>query len=419
MSRAYACIISDDAKRDEAVLLAVAGEFSYAVEKLDDGVLFDVRGLEKLVGGPKEIAGRMIAKLKENGLAARVAVADTTETAVLLARENRSTDRAAFPADIGYLPLDDLQIDDDTLGVLYDLGIGSVRELLQIPRQELIRRYGQEFAKVLDVVTRKKAKPIAPNVRESSAAWKYDLDFPVDDFEQLIFVVNRGLDNLLEQAAHQALSTEQLDISFKLRDKTETTYEIKTSFPTLEKNFWLKLINLRIALAPPESEILSVKVVAHFTRPRPDQRGLYAVSRPEPESLLLTLNKIRKLVGVENVGVPVLVDERSARPFTLDPEAIPKGKERIEMRDENAVVALSYFDPPMPADVWINDSRLSFLRTQHFSGRVVEYSGVWRAGSMWWDRSWSLQEWDVEIEGQGIYRLAKTETQWLITGEYD
>jgi protein ImuB len=419
MSRAYACIISDDAKRDEQILLAVAGEFSYAVQRMDDGVLFDIRGLEKLVGGPKEIARRIVAKLKENDLECRVAVADTTETAVLLARENRSTDRAAFPSDIGHLPLDDLEIDGDALGVLYDLGIGSVRDLLQIPREDLVRRYGQEIAKVLDVVTRKKARPLAPNVRETSAAWKYDLDFPVDDFEQLIFVVNRGLDNLLGHAAHDALSTEQLDITFKLRDKTEKKYEIKTSFPTLEKNFWLKLINLRIALAPPESEIMSVRVVAHFTRPRPDQRGLYAVSRPEPESLLLTLNKIRKLVGEENVGVPVLVDERSARPFSLDPEAMPKGKERIEVRSEHSVVALSYFEPPVAADVWIKDNRLSFLKTQHFGGRVVEYSGVWRAGSMWWDKRWSLEEWDVEVENHGVYRLAKTESEWLITGEYD
>lgn len=419
MSRSYACIISENAKRDEAILLAVAGEFSYAVQKLDDGVLFDIRGLEKLVGGPKEISRRIIARLKENGIECRVAVADTTETAALLARENKHSGRAAFPSDIGHLPLDELGIDDDALGVLYDLGVGSVRDLLRVPRDELVRRYGQEFAKALDVVTRKSARPLAPNVRETSAAWAYDLEFPVDDFGQLIFILNRGLDNLLEQAARDTLSTERLDISFKLRDRTERKYETKTSFPTLEKAFWLKLINLRIALAPPESEILSVKVVAHFTRPRPDQRGLYAVSRPEPESLLLTLNKIRKLVGEENVGVPVLVDQRSARPFSLDPEAVPKGKERIEMRSEHAVVALSYFEPPIAADVWIKDGRLSFLRTRHFGGRVVEYSGVWRAGSMWWDKSWSLQEWDVEVEDHGVYRLAKTETEWLITGEYD
>jgi hypothetical protein len=52
-------------------------------------------------------------------------------------------------------------------------------------------------------------------------------------------------------------------------------------------------------------------------------------------------------------------------------------------------------------------------------GRVVEYSGVWRAGSMWWDKRWSLEEWDVEVENHGVYRLAKTESEWLITGEYD
>ena len=57
---------------------------------------------------------------------------------------------------------------------------------------------------------------------------------------------------------HYGFSTEQLDINFKLNNKTERNYEIKTSFPTLEKTFWLKLINLRVSLDPPEAAIFAV-----------------------------------------------------------------------------------------------------------------------------------------------------------------
>ena len=42
--RLYACIISVDVKRDKAALLSVAQQFSYSIEILEDGILFEVSG---------------------------------------------------------------------------------------------------------------------------------------------------------------------------------------------------------------------------------------------------------------------------------------------------------------------------------------------------------------------------------------
>ena len=86
---------------------------------------------------------------------------------------------------------------------------------------------------------------------------------------------------------------------------------------------------------------------------------------------------------------------------------------------ENSVIAFSYFNPPIPADVLVRDKRLVFLRTQYFNGHVKKYSGVWKANSKWWDKSWKAQEWDVEIEDHGVYRLCKVGKDWFLAGEYD
>ena len=179
---------------------------------------------------------------------------------------------------------------------------------------------------MIDVLEQKGGRLLTPNIRENQVSWAYDLDSPVEDFEQLIFIANHGLDKLLGEVERHGYSTEQLDISFGLRNKTERAYEIKTSFPTLEKNFWLKLINLRIALDPPEAGIMSVKIISYFTRPRPAQAGLYAVSRPDPEALLLTVNKLKKLAGEENVGVPALVDQRLEQGIQAGRGRYPRGQ---------------------------------------------------------------------------------------------
>lgn len=420
MSRLYACIISGSAKKDEAVLLSVARGFSSGIEMLEDGVLFDVSGLENLIGDAAGIARAITRRLKMGGVSCGVAVAETADTAILLARQNRTPGGSPVSPDkFSQLPLSSLQIDSDTLNIFSDLGIRKIRDLRQIPAEELIKRYGQEFKDVIDIAEQKGGRPLATNVRETRACWSYQLDSPIDDFEQLVFIVNHGLDKLLAQTAHYGRSTEQLDISLGLEGKTEKSYEIKTSFPTLEKTFWLKLINLRISLDPPESAIVSINIVSHFTRPRPTQKGLFAVSRPEPESLLLTVNKLKKLVGEDNVGVPVLLEQRLAESFTLDAEKVPKGKECIEFRSENSVIAFSYFNPRVPAEVFVKDKQLIFVKTSQFRGRVERYSGVWRANSLWWDDSWEIQEWDIEVANCGVYRLQNTNGDWFLAGEYD
>lgn len=408
MSKLYACIIS----QHKEALLSVAQEFSSSIESLEDGVLLDVSGLHNLIGDVYEIERSVRQRLEINNIAGNVATAHDANVAILMARQNHD-------GDFLQLPLSNLQIEPDTLRVFDDLGMRSIHDLLRIPKEELINRYGQKFRDVIDVIEQKSSRLLSPNVKETHLSWTYELDFTVEDFEQMIFVINHGLDKLFGQIAHFGLSTEQLEILFGLRKKKEKLYEIKTSAPTLEKSFWLKLINLHISIDPPESAIESVGVAAHFTKPRPTQRGLYSVSRPEPEHLLLTVNKIKKLVGELNVGVPVLLDRRLPEAFSLDPELLPQGREMLEIKSEILTCAFNYFRPPMPAAVTVENRRLLFITTPRFSDGVKKYSGVWKGGSQWWSEPWSKTEWDIETENNGVFRLERDEADWFLTGEYD
>ncbi|MFN6964494.1 MAG: hypothetical protein ACK4S4_12100 [Pyrinomonadaceae bacterium] len=436
MSRLYATIISPHA--DEEVLLAIAYGFAYRVERLADGVLFDVTGLEKLIGDQQAIARNILRELKKKNVSGNVAVADSIDTALLIARGNKGLKYsaiAASPDKFRRLPLDSLNIDEDTLGIFQALGIESIADLQPIPESELIARYGREFRDVLDVAEQKSKRTLTPNVWEKHVAWSHELDFAVDDFGQLIFITGRALDELFADISRRAMSTEQVDIHFQLERSAadeETTaaaatprfklYEIKTSFPTLDKTFWLKLINLRISVDPPPTAIVAVKVTAHFTKPRPVQTSLYAASKPTSESLLLTVGKIKKLVGEDNVGVPVVLKKRLERPFTLDADRLPAGKEikSDAQKIVPPVIAFSYFEPPLAADVFIKNRKLIHLRTRWFAGRVLAYSGVWKSSSEWWlQRPWSVHEWHVEVEGAGIYRLQKKGDEWFVAGEFD
>lgn len=405
---------------DADALLSVAYCFAYRVEMIEDGVLFDVSGLEKLIGDDKKIAQKILKELENKDISGCVAVAASAETALLLGREKRDVTRSiASPDRFRQLPLRDLAIEGDTAGVFEALGISRIEDLDKIPAADLMARYGPDFRSVIDTINQRSKRGVVPNVADTSVQWAYDLDAAVDDFEQLIFIVNRGLEEVLAAVSHNGWSSEQIDIQFRLDKKGEKHYEIRTSFPTLDKVFWLKLIDLRISVDPPEAGILAIRVIAHFTRPRPAQSGLYAVSRPQPESLLLTVGKIKKLVGSDNVGVPVLLEKRIERPFMLDAVRLPTGCERTDAGPLVPIIAFQYYEPPVMAEVLIRDKQLVYLRTRYFAGRVTACSGVWRLNSRWWERAWDTQEWHVEIENSGVFRLQRTGNEWLVIGEFD
>jgi protein ImuB len=419
MSKFYACIISPRAESDTDALLAIASGFAYRVERLDDGVLFDITGLEKLMGDEKKIAKRIVKDLENKNILGSVAVAASAETALLLARKDTGRDHSALSDDsFRQLPLKNLGIDRDTVGVFEALGIQRIEDLDQIPVNDLISRYGQDFGHFIDVIGQTDKRDVVPNIVNDRIMWAHELDFPVDDFEQLIFIVNRGLDEMLTAAGSSGWSTEQLDLRFRVDKQDDKSYEIKTSFPTLDRAFWLKIINLRISVDPPEAGILAVTITTHFTRPRPTQSGLYAASKPQPENLLLTVGKIKKLLGEQNVGTPTLLEQRIERPFTLKADGMPEGKENhAELKAP--VIAFTFYEPPLPAEVLVRNKQLIYLWTPYFNGRVSACSGVWRLNSSWWGKAWDTQEWHVEIEKGGVYRLQKKGDEWLIVGEFD
>ena len=419
-SKLFASIISPDVKRDEEILLSIAYGFAYRVELLTDGVLFDVSGLEKLVGSAEKVAQGILKKLQEQNVSGNVAVAASIDAALIMTREKAGLDHTAVTDEkFRQLHLSNLEIEGDTLGIFESLGISRVEELQQVPVDELVARYGQEFRNVIDLINQNAKRQLTSNVKEKNVSWSYEFDSPVDDFGQLIFILNRALEELLADISTRAMSTEQIDIRFKIEKKSEKSYEIKTSFPTLDKSFWLKLLNLRISVDPPQAEIVSLQVTAHFTKPRPTQTGLYAGSKPQPESLLLTVGKIKKLVKEENVGVPVMLERRLEHPFALDADKLPEGRESKETKLIPPVIAFAYYDPPIPAEIFVRNRQLIYLRTTEFAGRVLAYSGVWRSNSEWWGKSWRVHEWHVEVENAGIYRLQKKGGEWFVAGEFD
>jgi hypothetical protein len=416
MARLYACIAGGENK--DAVV-SVAKRFAYGIEVFEDAVLFDISGSKNLFGTPAQIAQKIYDTLRRKKLQGNVSVATNAAAALLHARNREGM--SVIEDDVKTaLPLATLDIDQDTLEVFSSLGMTSSADLDRINESDLVSRYGEEFRGVIDLLHNKSSHVLTPNLKENQVAWKSNFDFSVAEFEQLIFILSNGLEKLLAKISGLGSSTECIDIKLGLGRRAAKSYRIKLSFPTLDKKFWLTIINLRIAGDPPEAEIGAITLTAYFTRPRSVQRSLYAAAKPEAEQLQLTVDKIKNLVGASNVGVPELLDRQVTRAFALNADKLPSGREAHAQEEPRPALALHYFEPPLAAEAVFNKNALLYLRTKFFAGRVVSYGGVWKHFSQWWNKlRRRTLEWDVELEDQSLYRIQKHNRDWFVIGKYD
>ena len=411
----FACIISDS---DEKSLVILTEQFSAKIELIEGGILFDISGLQNLMGDQYQIAKRISNDLNSKNIEGNLGISKNADTAVLFAKNIKgvTTDSGN---EINSMPIETLALEDDIQGVFENLGFENINQLKDIPEVDLIARYGQDFRGVIDLINQEGKRTLIPNIKEQNIAWKFELEFAVKELERLVFIIANGVNEILNETSNRSLSTEQITVKFTLSNNETKTYDVKISFPTLQKNFWRRIIDHRISQDLPEQSIKAIKLVCHFTKTRSAQFGLYTANNPEPESLHLTVNKIKKLVGEENVGVPVLLDSRLEKPFALNSNLEPKGVEKLEIKDAKPEIAFSYYQPPVPAFVWIEKQKLMYLKTRDFEGKVKQHGGIWRANSHWWAGFWTTEEWDVEVENQGVFRLSRKGREWFVTGEYD
>jgi protein ImuB len=170
------------------------------------------------------------------------------------------------------------------------------------------------------------------------------------------------------------------------------------------------------------------------------QNGLFVPLAPAPDKLELTLARLAKLVGEENVGSPTLLDTHRPDAFTMKRFTLQMADSRKRSKtskNQPPVIAnrpclgFRMFRPPLRAIVEADQgwpTQISAWGKQRsVYGKVVNLAGPWRTTGDWWrEDQWARDEWDVAIERQGdrqqsVYRIYREldSRNWFVEGNYD
>ncbi|HYJ89171.1 MAG TPA: hypothetical protein VEW46_24105 [Pyrinomonadaceae bacterium] len=458
----------------EASLEGFAYTFSPLVEETAiDTVVIDVEGCELLFGSAYELAKEIskgAARKKDLGgleCKVNVALAANPDTAIHAARFCKGITFTAPGEELtclGDLPLDVLQYSlvgieepraNEILETLKLWGVRTFKEFAELPLAGVSERLGQEGLKLQQLAAGKtsrhlKLKQPAPVFKSS-----VELEYPIAQLEALSFIFARLLNQICASLNAYALATHAIEVDLKLERGATHELKLNLPYPMRDHKVFLKLLLLDTEAHPPPSAVVAVNISCEPVKPRTSQTGLFIPLAPEPEKLELTLARLGKLLGAENIGSPELLDTHRPDAFRMQRFVLKEAKRKRSKEqtakskqqtansrqqkainqqsvvgDPKSVLGFRVFRPPLRALVQAERGYPTEIsawdKTRSVHGKVVGTAGPWRTTGDWWRTDgWARDEWDVAVESgfqlQVLYRIYRelSSGTWFVQGSYD
>jgi protein ImuB len=452
----FACIHTPQLPPDVS-LREFAYGFSPVVEETRaDTVVIDVDGCELLFGSAYQLANQIAARAKAARLrggfetTVNVAIAANPDAAIHAATRLKGITFVSPNEELtclGDFPLDHLdcslvnvekKVANEILETLGLWGIRTFTDLASLPTTGVSERLGQTGIRLQQLAAGKTDRQLRVKQPEPVFANSVELEHALSELEPLSFMFARLLHQLCGALNAYALATNELCVTMQLEDQSTHERKLSLPYPMRDHKVFLKLLLLDTEMHPPQAAVRAISISCDPVKPRVLQNGLFVPLAPAPDKLELTLARLAKLVGEENVGSPTLLDTHRPDAFTMKRFTLQMADSRKRSKtskNQSPVIAnrqclgFRMFRPPLRAIVEADQgwpTQISAWGKQRsVYGKVVNLAGPWRTTGDWWrEDQWARDEWDVTIDRQGqqsVYRIYREldSKNWFVEGNYD
>lgn len=188
-----------------------------------------------------------------------------------------------------------------------------------------------------------------------------------------------GRDVCIELKA-RFLATNELRLQFHLEGHPEHQVCVQIPAPLSDPKALLTLLRLEMEQRPPSAPILKLQLELVPAAPKTTQEELFTPAYPAPEQIELSLARVRRIVGSENVGRPELLDTHRPDGFVMRP-FVAAAQRRTELTG-SASLAFRRYRPPEPANVQVQQ-RPVHVYSRLIRGPVRIAWGPWYANGDW------------------------------------
>jgi protein ImuB len=440
----YACLYSTLSSTSNS-LLSIGMQLSPLVEVISPhAVLIDISGCETLFGTPDEFCSEVLKSADALGLEVNIAMGFNADACIIAGRhivgittlkagEERTTLgplrlSALDPALAGINP----DKSNYVIETLQMWGLNTLGELADLPEEGVAETLGPEGLKLQKLARGTYRRHLNFVKQDIEFKESLDLDSPIELLEQLGFVVSGLIHQLCSKTGRHGFAISEIIFLSKLDDGRVYDKRLQLPFPMAQPKWLCRLLLYEIESAPPPAAIKSITLEAKPAKYRTSQEGLFDPLAPEPEKLEVTLAKLSRLVGRENVGAPELLDDHrpdsfTVKCFTLPRKLLRKIDPTRKHKPKRSSLGFKVFRPPLAAEVRMDSGRLLHLKSlenqRRLSGRIVYESGPWKSSGEWWCNAgqWARDEWDIALVDGTIYKVFKdlNSGDWFVEGVYD
>jgi len=318
----------DAAAETEALLGLAAWATAYTPSvalEFPDGLLLEISGSLKLLGGLDTVLERLQAELHAMGFTVVPACAPTARAACWLAQAtdpalsrkaaalHASADATQLEQAVAALPLTVLACDAEELAALDAIGTTRISDVLALPRDGVARRFGQ---RLLDDIDRALGRlPEARSFFQAPARFHAAIEMPfeVTQSEALLFAAKRLFLQLAGFLAARSGGVQRITVKLAHRAAASEII-IGLLAPSRDAAHFTLLLRERLTNAVLREPVRAITVVADDVVPLAgDNIALFAedAAQVTGQSWIQLIERLRMRLGSEAVqGLAIAADHR-------------------------------------------------------------------------------------------------------------
>ncbi|HET6250364.1 MAG TPA: DNA polymerase Y family protein [Tepidisphaeraceae bacterium] len=217
------------------------------------GIFLDLTGCDRLFNGLPNLVRQIHHALTHLRITARMAVAPTPGAAWALAEAGKNAaiiSQDDLIAALSPLPPAALRLSGDLVAALHHLGICTIGQVIDLPRDLLPARFGKELLHRLDQALGNIAEPLVPLEHHAPVEAKMEFDGPVSSLEAIHAVARHLLQQVIEQLTHRGQGARRLDLELSRAYAEPVKKSILLSHPSREMR---SLFNLMVCALEEDS----------------------------------------------------------------------------------------------------------------------------------------------------------------------
>ena len=384
----------------------------YIQAHASNSLLMEVSHCLKLFQGKKNLARQMLEKLPAGFTPFSLTFCDTAFSALLLAQAHESSQQALFFSlnEIADYSIDWLSIEPQQLELLGSMGITTLTQLLDLPRDALAKRFGPALVQYLKQLNGE-SPDLLPNW-QLPQHFEAELDFiqELDATDQLLFPLRNLLERLEHYLCARQSATTELQFALALRNRSIQHWTVTLAAPHYKSTDMLPLLQLKLERLQLQAPVLNLRLQVTQFMPLPQgQQDLLTPWRSDQVSRYQLVDRLKARLGDANVkGLSMVADSRPEYGWA----AIAPGEGK----------ALQHPTEQRPFWLLSQPQKLRNKKGMPVHGDVLHLlKGPERIETGWWDNQSVSRDYYVARQRNGqqlwIYRN-RVDKQWYLHGVF-